>query len=81
MTDLSSVIIILLKSDYGAFPGYLSRPNEDPKRRVLEEKIPHGEILFTNDKPKEKCTSSFRHLSPCVDSQRVIRCFLLINRL
>lgn len=51
MTDLSSVIIILLISDYGAFPGYLSRPNEDPKRRVLEEKIPHGEILFTNDKP------------------------------
>lgn len=67
----------VLLSDYDILMGYLGSPKEDPKRRVLEEKIARGEILFPNNKLKVECTQSLRDLSPCDDNKRRI-CLLLL---
>lgn len=71
----------VLLSDYDALQGYLGCPKEDPKRRVLEEKIARGEILFPTNQLITKCTQSERDLSPCDDNQRHIYCFSMMNRL
>lgn len=65
----------VLLSDYDTLLGYLGSPKEDSKRRVLEEKIARGEILFPTNQLKVECTQSLRDLSPCDDNQRHINCF------
>ena len=53
--DSNSVLL----SDYDTLMGYFGSSNEEPKRKVLEEKLGRGEILFPNNKLKVECNSHY----------------------